>query len=55
MTYSRRCPHGTARASYQLQPSLSGFARRYANGYSVSFTNDTRCPSAPEQYKKFYF
>ncbi|NEN95713.1 MAG: hypothetical protein F6K50_09280 [Moorea sp. SIO3I7] len=32
-----------------------GFRRRYANGYTVSFINDTGCPSAPEQYHKFYF
>ncbi|WP_293066407.1 MULTISPECIES: hypothetical protein, partial [unclassified Moorena] len=35
MTYSRRCPNGTTRASCQHQVSLSGFARRYANGYSA--------------------
>ncbi|NEO46070.1 MAG: hypothetical protein F6K55_18810 [Moorea sp. SIO4A3] len=55
-------PKITVWASYQLQPSLSGFARRYANGYkafghafavgdaartrTVSFINDTGCPSA---------
>ncbi|NEO42959.1 MAG: hypothetical protein F6K55_01905 [Moorea sp. SIO4A3] len=40
MTYSRRCPDGTTRASCQHQVPLSGFARRYANGYSASFTPD---------------
>ncbi|NEN96658.1 MAG: hypothetical protein F6K50_14290 [Moorea sp. SIO3I7] len=36
-------------------PNGIGFRRRYANGYSVSFINDTGCPSAPEQYNEFYF
>ncbi|NEO47063.1 MAG: hypothetical protein F6K55_24250 [Moorea sp. SIO4A3] len=44
-------------------PNGIGFRRRCANGYkafghatrTASFINDTGCPSAPEQYNKFYF
>ncbi|NEO94080.1 MAG: hypothetical protein F6K56_29315 [Moorea sp. SIO3G5] len=36
-------------------PNGIGFRRPCANGYSVSFINDTGCPSAPKQYNKFCF
>ncbi|NEO50933.1 MAG: hypothetical protein F6K55_45400 [Moorea sp. SIO4A3] len=71
VTYSHTEPVRSVWASYQHQLLLSGFARRYANGYkafghafavgdaartrTVSFINDTGCPDPPEQYKNSIF